>query len=89
MANKNKDGSTPRVWGRNADGSPYAVGITVGELRKQLDRFKDTDEVCMTVAPKKYANGGGLMGKLKSLETGSEGQIWLKGGVVDESLEAH
>ena len=41
-----------RVWGRNKDGSPYAIGMTVG-----------------------------------SVGYGGEGQIWLTGGVIDESLE--
>jgi hypothetical protein len=77
----------PRIWGRNEDGSPYIRGITVAELREQLSKYADTDEVCMVVTPKKYANGGGLLGKLKSLERGSDGQMWLQGGVIDESLE--
>lgn len=76
-----------RTWGRNPDGSPYVTGMTVAELRKALYQFKDTDEVCMAVAPKKYANGGGLPGKLKSVERGTTGQIWLGGLVLDESLE--
>lgn len=77
----------PRIWGWDEDGSPHIQGITVGDLIKKLHEFSPTDEVCMTVAPKKYENGGGLMGKLKHVAHGIEGQIWLHGGVIDESLE--
>ena len=76
-----------KVWGRNADGSPYVVGMTVGRLRELVVGFEETDEVCMAVCPKKYWNGGGLLGKLKEIVRGSDGQIWLKGAVIDESLE--
>jgi hypothetical protein len=74
----------PRIWGRKADGSQYIVGLTVAQLREKLSRFKDTDEVCLSVRNKKQH---GFIGKLKSVENGSEGQIWLSGGVIDESLE--
>lgn len=76
-----------RTWGRNLDGTPYLVGMTVGDLRKELERFADTDEVLMSVAPKRYWNGGGLSGKLKAVQTGVPGQIWLKALVLDPTLE--
>lgn len=76
-----------RFWARNEDGSRYVTGITVAQLRVELERFKDTDEVLMAVCPKKYWNGGGLMGALKELEHGCDGQIWLKALVIDPSLE--
>jgi hypothetical protein len=82
-----------RYWGRNEDGTLYVVGMTVSELRKELDRFADTDEVCITVCRKKKWNGGGLFGKLKAIEQGNmatekcKGQIWLKALVLDPSLE--
>ncbi len=76
-----------KFWGRNEDGSKYVVGMTIAELRKELDRFSDTDEVCIAVCTKQYWNGGGLLGKLKAIEKGSTGQIWLKARVLDESLE--
>lgn len=79
--------TTPRFWGKNADGTTYVVGMTVSDLRKELDKFKDDDEVCVAVCSKKYWNGGGLLGKLKALEHGTDGQIWLKGAVLDPSLE--
>lgn len=75
------------VWGENADGTPYVVGMTVGELREALSEFKEGDEVCMAVCPKKYWNGGGYFGKLKAINAGTTGQIWLKGRVLDASLE--
>ena len=53
----------PKVWGQNDDGTPYVVGKTVGELRQELDRFNDADEVCMAVCSKKNWNGGGYLGK--------------------------
>lgn len=74
-------------WGRNADGTPYVIGMTVAELRKELERFPDTHEVCMTVCPKKHWNGGGYVGKLKDVTDGSAGQMWLKGRVLDPSQE--
>lgn len=77
----------PRVWGKNRDGSPYVVGLTVGELKKQLHGFADSHEVCVAVCQKKNENGGGFLGKLKKVESGSSGQIWLKAMVLDESLE--
>ena len=76
-----------KVWGKNDDGTPYVIGKTVRELRQELSRFHDDDEVCMAVCPKKYWNGGGYLGKLVDLEPGSPGQIWLKARVIDESLE--
>ncbi len=76
-----------RSWGHNADGTPYVIGMTVAELREQLAEFSDSDEICMAVCPKKHWNGGGLIGKLKAIEGGIPGQIWLKGLVVDPSLE--
>ena len=79
---------TTKWWGRNEDGSRYVVGMTVAELREKLNDFQDADEVCMAVCPKKYWNGGGLLGALKAVERGSDGQIWLKALVIDESLEA-
>jgi hypothetical protein len=77
----------PRVWGRNKDGTPYAVGITVAQLIEKLQAFAPTDEVCMSVHTKRTENGGGFIGKVKSVDSGATGQIWLTGGVVDESLE--
>ena len=77
----------PRIWGSNDDGTPYVVGMTVAELRNELQRFPDCDEVCVAVCQKKYWNGGGFVGKLKALETGSTGQMWLKARVLDESQE--
>lgn len=77
----------PRIWGRNPDGTRYVTGMTVAELREQLKRFSDTDEVLMAVCPKKYWNGGGLMGALKEVQFGSDGQLWLKALVIDSSLE--
>lgn len=80
--------SDNRIWGLNEDGTPYQVGITVRELREQLSRFQDSDEVCVAVCQKKNWNGGSsYIGKLKSLEEGSNGQIWLKARVLDESQE--
>lgn len=76
-----------RTWGHNVDGSPYVVGMTVAELRKELERFADTDEVCMSVAPQKHWNGGGLLGKLKRVQRGAGSQIWLGALVLDPSLE--
>ena len=73
-----------RVWGRNKDGSPYAIGMTVRALIEKLQEFPYTDEVCMAVRNKKES---GFIGKLKSVGYGGEGQIWLTGGVIDESLE--
>lgn len=80
--------TTARIWGRNLDGSPYAVGMTVAQLRDQLADFKDTDEICVAVCDKKNLNGGGLLGQLKELGDGVPGQIWLKATVIDESLES-
>jgi hypothetical protein len=74
----------PRIWGQNKDGSQYISGMTVGELRRQLAAFNDTDEVCMSVRNKKDQ---GFIGKLKSAGPGADGQMWLQGGVIDESLE--
>lgn len=76
-----------RVWGRNADGTPYVVGITVGELRRQLERFSDTHEICMVVCRKKDQNGAGLWGKLTKVDDGAAGQLWLTGSVLDKDLE--
>ena len=61
--------------------------MTVAELRNELQRFSDSDEVCVAVCQKKYWNGGGWVGKLKALETGSTGQMWLKARVLDDSQE--
>jgi len=79
--------SSPGIWGRNPDGSPYQVGMTVGELRQELARFDDADEVCVAVCQKRDWNGGGLIGKLKGVAAGSRGQIWMKALVLDKSLE--
>lgn len=87
--------SSPRTWGSNADGTPYLVGMTVADLRRELVRFNDTDEICMSVSRKKDWNGGGLVGKLKAVESGvrarpdgsKPGQIWLKALVLDPSQE--
>lgn len=79
--------SKNRTWGKNDDGTKYVTGLTVGELKKKLEEFQDTDEVCMAVCPKKYWNGGGYLGALRVVEEGSTGQIWLKGSVIDPSLE--
>ncbi len=73
-----------RIWGRNKDGTPYITGMTVGELREKLTEFSDSDEVCMSVRNKAER---GFIGKLRSLEYGSDTQMWLLGGVIDESLE--
>lgn len=73
---------TRRIWGRNPDGTPYVVGLTVAQLRKELDRFEDTDEVCMMIS----SASRGMTGKLKSLHFGSS-QIWLEGVVLDASQE--
>jgi hypothetical protein len=75
-----------RIWGQNPDGTPYVIGMTVGELRKEISKFDDGLEVCMAVCPKRYWNGGGYWGKLAAIEMGSN-QVWLKGRVLDESLE--
>lgn len=71
-----------RTWGYDADGSRHVIGMTVAELRASLLHFQDTDEVFMAVCPKKYWNGGGLLGALKAVEFGVPGEIWLKALVV-------
>lgn len=76
-----------RIWGKNSDGSVYVSGITVADLRSKLEKFLDTDEICVAVCRKKDWNGGGLLGKLQVVENGSIGQIWLKALVVDPTLE--
>lgn len=76
-----------RFWGKNEDGSDYATGMTVAELRRQLELYSDTVEVCVAVCPKKYWNGGGYLGVLKAVERGIETQVWLKAGVIDPSME--
>lgn len=73
-----------RIWGKGEDGKPYVIGMTVAELRNELLPFNESDEICMSVSRKK---GGGLLGKLKAVENGSTGQIWLKALVLDPSLE--
>lgn len=77
----------PRVWGKNEDGTPYVVGMTVAQLREVLEKYRDDVEVCVVVCPKRYWNGGGYSGKLITVEPGIESQLWLKGRVLDESLE--
>jgi hypothetical protein len=76
-----------RIWSSNDDGTPYVIGMTVGELKNELKNFNDGDEVCMAVCQKKNWNGGGWLGKLKAIEAGSTGQMWLKALVLDESQE--
>lgn len=76
-----------KVWGKNSDGTPYVVGMTVAELRNELQHFDDSDEVCVAICQKKNWNGGAFVGKLKVLETGTTGQMWLKASVLDESQE--
>lgn len=83
----------PKIWGENPDGTKYIEGITVADLKSLLSEYPDNAEVCMAVCPKKYWNGGGYMGKLKTIESGiwnddgTPRQIWLKGGVIDSSME--
>jgi hypothetical protein len=79
--------SAGRAWGRNSDGGMYVVGLTVGDLKKELAKLPDTSEVCMAVCQKKNYNGGGLLGKLKAVESGADKQVWLKAMVLDQSLE--
>lgn len=76
-----------RIWSYKDDGTPYMVGMTVAQLRDELARFGDTDEVCVAICNKRNENGGGLLGKLKALDSGAQRQIWLKAHVIDESLE--
>lgn len=76
-----------RVWGRNDNGTPYETGMTIGALRTELLKFNDTDEICVSIARKSQWNGGGHTGKLKTLETGSTGQVWFKARVLDDSQD--
>lgn len=78
-------GST-RIWGCNDDGTPYVVGMTVAELRKELERFPDGTEICMNVR-QNVQEGRAMTGKLKSVGPGATGQLWLTAFVLDPSQE--
>lgn len=75
---------TPRVWGQNRDGSRYRTGITVGALRALLANYQDSDEVCVAI---ECGTNKNHLGVIERTQTGSTGQMWLEGHVLDESLE--
>lgn len=70
-----------RSWGRNEDGSEFVVGLTVGVLMSQLSRYQETDEICMVIRPYE-----GVLGKALHVERGIDGQVWILGFVLDESI---
>lgn len=70
-----------RSWGRNEDGSQFVVGLTIGELISQLTQYHETDEVCMVIDSYE-----GLLGKSRYVERGADGQVWIHGFVLDESI---
>lgn len=70
-----------RSWGKNEDGTEFVVGLTVGMLTSQLARYQETDEVCMVIDPYQ-----GLPGKALRVERGMDGQVWILGFALDESI---
>lgn len=80
-----KPPTPPRTWGLRADGTKYAIGLTVAQLRNALQSCNDSDEVCMVIKPYE-----GILGKLKWVEPPTYSrthQVWLHGTILDESLE--
>ena len=72
---------TRKVWGENDDGTPFVRGLTVQQLTVLLNAYPPETEVCMAISP--YF---GLPGKALGLMSGTSGQVWIEGFVVDPSI---